>query len=264
MMETALRQTDYRETEASLPAPVDARENILAALARGVPDFQPALFPHDGTMVVCGSGPSLPSFLEDIRAERAKRRPIVAIKGAHDFLAGNGIEPSMFVSCEAKPRLENVRLKNPNTLYALAGRCSPELYDWLSDCNVATFHTYADREATIPELAGKALIGGGTTSGLRAITLGYLMGYARFVLYGFDSCLALDLRKRYDSAAMHPSQVRDRWVRGRRFLCNGAMAMQADECQMYMKLFPDLSLDIKGDGLLAAIWAERKRMGLRT
>lgn len=263
-MHLAARETNYRETEALLPPPVDGRENILAALARGLPEFEPALYPHDGTMVVCGSGPSLPSFLDEIRAERAKRRPIVAVKGAHDFLVKNGIEPNLFISVEAKPRLENVRLKNPNTLYMLSGRCSPELYSWLSDCNVMTFHTYADKESTIPELAGKPLIGGGTTSGLRAVTLGYLMGFAKFAMYGFDSCLAYDLRKRYDSAPMQPWQITDRWVRGRRFICNAAMAMQADECQEYMKVFPDLSMDFKGDGLLAAIWAERKRRGLRT
>lgn len=260
----AARQTDYRETEASLPAPVDARENILASLARGLPEFQPVLAPHDGTLIVCGSGPSLPSFIEDIRAERAKRRPIIAVKGAHDLLVKNGIEPNLFVSCEAKPRLNNVQLKNKSTVYLLSARCSPELYEWLADCTRMTFHTYADKEATLPELSGKALIGGGTTSGLRAVTLGYLMGFSKFVMYGFDSCLAPDLRKRYDSDAMKPWQIRDRWVRGRRFLCNAAMAMQADECQEYMKLFSDLSMDFKGDGLLAAIWAERKRQGMRT
>jgi uncharacterized Rossmann fold enzyme len=260
----ALRKIDYRETEASLPPPPDARENILASLTRGLPEFQPALLPHDGTIVVCGSGPSLPSFIEDIRAEREKRRPIFAVKGAHDLLVKNGIEPNAFVSCEAKPRLNNVQLKNKNTLYLLSARCSPELYDWLSDCNVMTFHTYAEKEATLPELSGKPLIGGGTTSGLRAVTLGYLFGFARFVMYGFDSCLALRSSQALRLGAMKPWQIRDRWVRGRRFLCNAAMAMQADECQEYMKLFPDLSMDFKGDGLLSAIWAERKRLGLRT
>jgi hypothetical protein len=98
----ALRKIDYRETEASLPPPPDARENILASLARGLPEFQPAHCPHDGTIVVCGSGPSLPSFIEDIRAEREKRRPIFAVKGAHDLLVKNGIEPNVFVSCRSQ------------------------------------------------------------------------------------------------------------------------------------------------------------------
>lgn len=255
---------DYRETQRKLPPPPDARENILASIARGLPEFIPSPFPHDGCMVVCGSGPSLPSFVDEIKSERAKRRPILAVKGAHDLLCENGILPDLFVSVEAKPRLENVKRKNPHTLYLLSARCSPELYAHLSDCKVMTFHTYSEREEKLPELAGKDLIGGGTTSGLRAVTVGYLLGFAKFVMYGFDSCLAGDLRKRYDSGAMKPGQIVDRWVRGQRFLCNGAMAMQADEAQEYMKLLPDLSLEFKGDGLLAAVWADRKRMGLRT
>lgn len=32
------------------------------------------------------------------------------------------------------------------------------------------------------------LIGGGTTSGLRAISLFYVLGYRQFELFGFDSC----------------------------------------------------------------------------
>jgi hypothetical protein len=262
-MELAVRKTDFRETERNLPPPADPTENIRSALARGLPEFQPTLFPHDGTFVVCGSGPSLPSFIDEIRSERQKRRPICAAKGAHDLLCENGIDPDIFVSVEGKPRLENVKHKNPHTLYLLSSRCSPELFDWLSDCKVLMFHTYSDKEAPMQELVGRPLIGGGTTSGLRAVTVGYVMGFARFVMYGFDSCLAGDLRKRYDSGPMKPEQIVDRWVYGRRFLCNRAMSMQADEVQEYMKLFPDLSMEFKGDGLLAALWADRKRRGLR-
>lgn len=252
---------DYRQTEASLPPPLDPRENILSALARGLPEFQPAFFPHDGTMVVCGSGPSLPSFLEELKGEREKRRPIVAVKGAHDLLCEHGIEPNVFISCEARPRLENIRRKNPNTLYLLSARCAPEVFDWLSDCNVMVFHTFAPQEGEMPELAGKQLVGGGTTSGLRAVTVGYLMGFAKFVLYGFDSCLAPDRRKRFDSGQMRPEQTVTRILRGRRFLCNGAMAMQADEFQEYYNVLPGVTFEVKGDGLIAAIVAERRRLG---
>lgn len=258
------RRTDFRETEKSLPPPADPRENVLACLARGLPEFQPALFPHDGTIVVCGSGPSLTSFAPEIKAQREKRRPIVAVKGAHDFLCANGIEPDLFVSCEAKPRLENVQRKNQRTIYLLSSRCSPEIFDWLADCKVVTWHSYTDQEAPPAELLGRSRIGGGTTSGLRAVTLAYLLGFAKFVLYGFDSCVELGSRKkRYDSGAMHPEQLVDRVIRGRRFLCNGAMSMQADEFQEYYKLLPEITFDVKGDGLIAAIIAERRRMGLR-
>lgn len=258
----AIRQTNFRETEAQLPPPADAREHIVSALERGLPEFQPALFPHDGIMVVVGSGPSLPSFIDEIREERAKRRPILAVKDAHDLLCEHGIEPDIFVSVEAKPKLENVQARNDRTVYMLSSRCSPRLFDWLAEKKLLLFHTYTDKEGSLAELAGRQIIGGGTTSGLRAVTLGYLMGFARFVLYGFDSCLSLDRRKRFKGPPMAPEQTVDRILRGRRFICNGAMSMQADEFQEYYGMFPDISFEVKGDGLLAAIVAERKRLGL--
>ncbi len=260
-----LVQTDYRKTEAMLPAPADPKENILSCLRRGLPLFQPALFPHDGTAVLCGSGPSLPAHIEEIRAERLKRRPIIAVKGAHDLLCENGIEPDVFVSCEAKPRLECVQKHNAHTLYLLAGRCGPELYDFLlsHDRKVLVFHTWAPQEGVLPELAEYTLVGGGTTSGLRAVTLMWLWGFAKFVLYGYDSCLDERKMKRHYGEPMRDAQITDRVFMGRKFYCNGAMAMQADEFQEYYKILPDVTFDVKGDGLIAAIVNERRRRGMR-
>jgi uncharacterized Rossmann fold enzyme len=265
---TALRKTDYRATEAVLPSPDDPRENILSCLARRLPEFQPALFPHDGTAVLCGSGPSLPSFIEEIRSERLKRRPIVAIKGAHDILCENGIEPDVYISCEAKPRLECVQRANKHTLYLLAGRCGPELFDHLSEreCKVHVFHTWAPQEGErgeLPELAGHNLIGGGTTSGLRAVTLFYVWGFAKFVLYGYDSCLNENGMKRHYGGTMAKEQTVDRIFEGRRFLCNWAMAMQADEFQTAYQTLPGVTFDVKGDGLIAAIVNARRAKGMQ-
>lgn len=258
-----LRQTDYRKTEALMPAPPDPRENILSCLARNLPEFQPGLLPHDGTMIVVGSGPSLPDFIDEIRAEREKRRPIFAVKGAHDVLCEAGIEPDLFMSVEAKPKLENVKHKNKRTTYILSSRCAPELFDYLSDCSVIVVHSYDDKTQKLPEMVGKTVVGGGTTSGMRAVTVAYLLGFSKQILYGFDSCLSADKRKRcYDTGSFQDHQIIDRWVANRQFFCNGAMAMQADEFQEYFKMLPDLLLQLKGDGLLAAIMSERKRLGL--
>lgn len=246
-----------------LPPPPDPRENILACLERGLPEYQPGLFRHDGTMVLCGSGPSLPDHLEEIREEKSRLRPIVAVKGAHDCLMNAGIVPDVFVSCESKPRLENVQLKNDHTLYVLASRCSPELFDWLAGCKVLVWHSCTgEKENPVPELIGRTLIGGGTTSGLRALTLGYVWGFSSYVLYGYDSCLSNDKKKRFDSGVMADHQIVDRIFNGRRFLCNGAMAMQSDEFQEYYKILPGLTLDVKGDGLLANIVRERRKRGM--
>lgn len=234
--------------------------NVVSALKRGLPEITPAFVAHDGHLVIVGSGPSLPRFVEDIKAERANGRPICAVKGAHDFLIENGIEPELFLSVEMQDRRQQLQKKTDSTVYLLASRVHPAVFDHLSDRRVVLWHSWAETER-FKELKGKQVIGGGTTSGLRAVTVGYILGFRNFILYGFDSCLDENKRKRFDSGVMKEEQIIDRWVAGRRFFCNHAMALQADEFQEIYGVLDGAHIEVKGDGLLAAIVEERKRLG---
>ena len=259
-----MRETNYVETEKQLRVSGgdDIKPNVISALKRNLPEPTPALCSHDGNVVIVGSGPSLPDFIDEIRQERQWGRPIVSVKGSHDFLCEHGIEPDFFLSVEPRPLTNQLKYANDHTTYLLASRCAPEMFDHLKGKKVLCWHSWSENEAW-PELKGKLLIGGGTTSGLRAVTFFYVQGFRKFTLYGMDSCLAPDkLTKRFtgEKAGM----VVDRIVGGRTFYCNGAMALQADEFQEYYKVMPDIHFYIHGDGLLAAIVAERKRLGYRT
>jgi hypothetical protein len=110
---------------------------------------------------------------------------------------------------------------------------------------------------------GKFGIGGGTTSGLRAINVGYVLGYRKFRLYGLDSCLADDKStKRFTGEKA--GAIIDVIVGGRTFWCNHAMAQQAQDFQQLYKVMPDMTVESFGDGLITAILAERRKQGLRT
>ena len=112
--------------------------------------------------------------------------------------------------------------------------------------------------------AGKLAIGGGTTSGMRAINIGYILGFRRFVLYGYDSCNRADGIKRFTGEMTGPTM--DVYVgdgaEKRKFTCNAAMAQQANEFQMIYAVMPDISVEAKGPGLIAAIIEERRKMSL--
>ena len=262
-MTAALLKTDYKKTLGALGVSGgdQVRPNVAANLKRGIAEFSPAFCSHDGTFVVVGSGPSLPRFLDEIKQEREKGRPVCAVKGAHDYLCENGFEPDIFLTVEPKDKRSQLQHANENTVYMLASRIDPVMFDHLKDRRVVMFHSWSDNEKW-PEFKDRFLVGGGTTSGLRAVTAGYVMGFRKFVLYGFDSCLAGDGEtKRFTGEKA--GYVVDRIVGGRRFLCNGAMALQADEFQEYYGVLRDATFDVKGDGLLAAIVAERKKLGLR-
>lgn len=251
---------------------------VKSALERGLSEFQPATVFNDGHLIIVGSGPSVTSFLDGIKEERRNGRPICAVKGTHDWLIENGIEPDLFVSLE--PRQRPFKQTSERTTYLVASRCPPELFDQLKDRNVIVWHAAASKpsDALIPDnkqvewdelnltdeclpWKGRFGVGGGTTSGLRAITLGFLLGFRKFILYGFDSCLAPDKHtKRFTGENTGTAKIVDVIVGGKRFWCNGSLAQQALEFQEMYKM-PNISIEAKGNGLIAAIIAERKKRG---
>ncbi len=238
---------------------------IAAACQRGLQELTPAVCVHDGTLVVVGSSPSLPASLGEIRAEREKGRPICAVNGAHDFLCEHGIIPELFLSVDPRDIRHNLKHKNAQTVYLLASRLAPEVFDHLKECKVALWHSYGKAdEFEFVKTKATFVIGGGPTSGLRAISVGYLaLGYRNFILFGMDSCNDAQGRKRFDSGTV--SINTDVVVGGRTFICNMAMADQANTFQRATYGFlPGIHLDVRGDGLLAAIVAERKKQGMKT
>ena len=251
---------------------------VKSALGRGLPEFTPAVIFNDGYFVIVGSGPSVTSFLDEIKAERTKGRPICAVKGTHDWLIDNGLEPDLFLTLE--PRARPLKHTSKRTTYLIASRCPPELFDQLKDKEVIIWHAAASKpsDALVPDKdeltwdeldltdecqpwKGRFGVGGGTTSGLRAITIGFLLGFRKFILYGFDSCLDKDRHtKRFTGENIGESKLIDVIVGGKRFWCNGSMAQQAMEFQEMYKM-PNISIEAKGDGLIAAIIKERLKRG---
>lgn len=258
--------------------PESNAENIRSCLKRGLPEFAITPCVHDGTFVVVGSGPSLlkKENIEGIRAEQAKGRPICAIKGSHDFLIDNGIEPDLFVSVE--PRERPLKHVSDKTCYLLASRVAPALFDQVAGKDVLVWHSFSsltnhppvakDGEKPhwkdfdpLPECEvwrGRFGVGGASTSGLRAVNLAYVMGFRKIIFYGMDSCLAEDrFTKRFSGENTGEGKVIDVIVGGRRFFCNGALAAQAMEFQEVLNMFIDLKIEVRGGGLLAAIMETR-------
>lgn len=238
-------------------------EAIRVNMARGLQEFVPSLCAHDGTMVLVGSGPSLPAFIDEIRAARLTGRPILAVNGAHDLLCEQKIVPDLFVTVDPRDLRHNLRQKNMQTIYLLASRAAPEVFEYLRGCRIVLWHSQGHPQE-MPVFDGTTVskVGGGSTSGLRAMGLAYLMGFRNMILYGFDSCNDASGKKRFDSGTQFLTMPVV--VGGRTFTCSVAMAGQAQDFQSstYGSM-PGLHLEVRGDGLLAAIVAERRKAGFR-
>lgn len=256
----------------------EIHRHIHGCLDRGLPELAPAICSHDGTFCIVGSGPSMPDYVDDLRANMALGRPVCAINHAHDWLIDRDVTPTFFLTLDPRPRANHhLQHVSDQTIYLLASRCHPEMFDRLSNANVLVWHAWAaqDQAEEIWSTRKTFLIGGGTTSGLRAIAVGYMLGFRKFILYGMDSCLAPDgMTKRFNGDKSGVTvTVRVGEYRGddeycdpnaRAFICNYAMAEQAKNFHDCYRDMPDASFEVKGDGLLAAIVAQRKKMGLRT
>jgi hypothetical protein len=233
--------------------------NIRSALARGLPELTLAPIKHDGTMVLVASGWSMPDFINSIKAQQAVGRPIVAIKAAHDFLVENGVEPDLWVNLDPRDRTSGIQRLNDHTVYMPSSRCPPSTFDYLKSKKVLLWHSWAEGPEMQAIGPGKLAIGGGTTSGLRAINIGYILGYRKFELYGYDSCNRADGVKRFTGDLA--GQTIDVFVGGpdgRKFSCNMAMAQQANEFQKIYQVMSDVSINAHGPGLIAEILRVRR------
>lgn len=238
--------------------------NIKKSLSLNLPELAIAPCKHDATFVIVGSSPSVVDHLEMIRSDKAAGRSICAINGGHDFLVENGIIPNLFLTTDPRPMPQNFKHINDETVYLIASRCSEETFDTLKGRHILLWHAWSPNFEE-EYLRGRMCVGGGTTSGLRAVNVAYLLGYRKFKLYGMDSCLGDKKQKRWDSGPMFDEiKTVDVHVGGREFLCNMAMAKQAEEFQMIYDIMPDVTIEAYGDGLIAAIIAERKKLGYHT
>jgi len=228
--------------------------NIRSALARGLPELTLAPIKHDGNIVLVASGWSMPDCIDEIKAHRKAGRPIVAIKAAHDFLVENGVEPDLWINLDPRDRTSGIQRLNDHTVYMPASRCPPSTFEHLKGRKILLWHSWAEGPEMEAIGPNKIAVGGGTTSGLRAINIGYLLGFRNFIMYGYDSCNSPAGIKRFTGEASGPTV--DVYVgghAGKKFTCNAAMAQQANEFQKLFEVMADITLDVRGPGLIAEI-----------
>lgn len=227
-------------------------EHIRLALERNLPQVL------GGKVALVGSGPTVKGQLESIRKEREKGTPIVAIKDAHDWLISEGLIPDYAIAVDPQEHRWNCfRKKHPEVKYLIASQCHPAMFDHLSDMDVRLWHLYVKQGQTYPPDA--MLVTGGTTSGLRAMTLFYAQGYRHFELYGFDSCL--DAGQLRMDGTRFEGKVIDLFVGDdkKHFITTPEMAAQANEFQTLFSVMPDLTVNSHGDGVITEILAARAK-----
>lgn len=232
------------------------RENCKRAVGRIEPSS------HSGHMVIVGGGPSLKETWRGVRARQKRGQKVWAINAVHDWLIERKVVPDFHIMHDARP--ENAQfVKHPreDVTYYIASQCHPSVFHTLEGYNVVMWHVLMDGMEEVVNAAeplgmDPCLIGGGGSTGTRAMYLGYILGYRAFHFYGLDSCYRDGENHAYRQPLNDREKIQFVTVRGRTFHCARWMA---DQAQKWQRGWAELDkrgchVTVHGDGLIPFIY----------
>ncbi len=128
---------------------------------------------HDRTLCIIGGGPSAADTLSDRTGD------VVTINAGHDWLINQGIIPWACGFLDQHERIADQFTPHKDVFYYVANVVHVNVL-WKLQGFKAIFWYPTPKP-------GKLQVGGGSTMGLRWLTLGYVLGYRKFHLHGLDS-----------------------------------------------------------------------------
>ena len=242
-------------TQASLEAVANtAREevsrNVLAACARPLPWLEFAQ-PHTGQAVIIGGGPSLASTLPEIIFRKGLGQTLIACNGAAAWLNKHGITPDVQIIIDARP--DNARfIKDAKAgRYWLASQCDPAVFDAAGESTTLIHMNTEGMAEILPKDRPANLISSGTTVGLAAMAVAYVLGYRYLHLYGMDSSHE-GQHHAYEQTQNDADAVVDVSVNGERFKAAPWMVRQVQDFQTLANALAEdgVVITVAGTGLL--------------
>jgi hypothetical protein len=225
------------------------QKHVRQSAAMGHPTLM-AVPAHDRTMIIAGSGPSLPEI-------DPSQGDIFALGGAHDWLISNGTVPYAFINADPLPLIaQYLNTPHRDVIYYIASHSHKYVFNRLFMQNVVIWHDEVDagtQETVIDEDHARGLsrehiaVTGGSTGATRAPFLGHELGYRKFRYVGVDGSGGRT------GAALREKPPIDVEVGGREFQAPINFIHQAAELEAIMAGFPEWEITVAGDGLMAAV-----------
>ena len=210
---------------------------------------------HDGHAVIVGSGPSLRDNLYPVKKRHDLGQTVFALNGACRFLNDEGILPDYQVILDARP--ENVSLLAGAKEYLIASQCFPSLVRGVPGTRLTLWHPAIEGITDhLPEyFEDYALVGGGTTVGISAMCLAYIMGYRKLHLFGFDSSHRVKEGHVVKQAMNTGEPLCKVTMNGKTFTSSLTMARQAELFPIMANNLIDAgcTITVDGDGLISEV-----------
>ena len=233
------------------------REHIRQNIKRGLPQVQPYETQWDKVVGLALGGSTLKDFFPDLLEKRKNGMPVITVNGTHKYCVDLGLIPSAMIMLDS--REFNNRFIEPllkDCKYFISSQCHPSVFDKLKDYKVWIWHVAGDENYDLlKQQYGEEYfpVMGGSTVSLRALHLLRLLGFHKFDIYGFDSCI-IGSHHAYDQPENDDEEEIDVLVGGKEFRCTAAQYHQAKEfVEMIAKTGQYYDMIVNGDGLISHI-----------
>lgn len=234
------------------------KRNILHAENLPNASWLKVCAPHGKSALICAGGPSLLDEMPSILAH-APKSDVFSCNGAQQTLRKHGVFTDVHVIVDARP--ENIDFAKPiheATLCLYASQCDPAVLAEAGD-RLVLWHPAIEGIGEILEPTRERIyVGGGTTCGMKAMVLAWMLGYREIHLYGFDSCYRGDQHHAYSQSLNDGERVLEVNFNGETYRCSPWMIQQAEDFQVFAPKLMDkgVSISVHGSGLIAHIAAE--------
>lgn len=215
---------------------------------------------HDKLAVLCGSGPSVADYIEEIREKQKNGAVVFAMNGCAKFLHSHAITADYQVMCDARP--QNVDLIGPAKNHLFASQCHPSLFEAVPGA-VLWHLQIGEIERFFPEYQGAyALIGGAASVGNTATCVAYAMGFRKLDIYGYDSSHRDTASHAFHQPLNDGDPVLWTEFNGKRYLSSFTMKHQAEKFQDTARALQQMGvvINVYGEGLLPDIWNAPKEV----
>lgn len=246
-----MKQIDFN-TANKVSYCIDTRlrdEQIKINLNKVKERFQPSEGKRKEPIAVVCFAPSLNDTWEQLKDFKY----IMTCSGAHKFLIDRGIIPTYHVDLD--PREHKIKIlgtPHNNVEYLIASTIHPKYLDYLNEhnCKAKLWHIFANEEDGARVLPrGEWLVTGGSSVGLRCITLARLMGFTDLHVFGMDG----NVRESGSHTDAHPNAPKEHYeteYNGKKYLTTPSMLHCAKETPKELDQMPDVTVKFYGEGLL--------------
>lgn len=215
--------------------------------------------PHNKVALICAGGPSLLEELPSLRLHVVNGGHVISCNGAARALSREGIRSHGHVIVDARPENEVFLTGiDENTVCFYASQCDPRVLSRAAE-RLVLWHPAIDGiSEIISKTIDRTLIGGGTTCGMKAVVLAWILGYREIHLYGFDSSYRGNEHHAYPQSLNDQDRILDVNFNGVDYKCAPWMIQQAEDFQTFAPQLMDqgVALAVHGSGLIPHIARE--------